>query len=161
LVFGLLCAPRARPSAGVAMSCPLYGQPMRANARVAGVPSGPFRCLGSSAAVWRVATNPVEICCNGIRVHAGVKEAHRARVQTRVRFQRRGLTGPIRARTREPEGVQGRVRFALDPGVRVQGRVRLALDPRARVQRRVRLAGFGPQSPSPRVGPIWQGIYLD
>ena len=33
----------------------------------------------------------------------GSKEAHRVRVQTRVRFQRRGFTSPIRARTRESE----------------------------------------------------------
>jgi hypothetical protein len=33
----------------------------------------------------------------------GAKEAHRVRVQTRVRFQRRGFRSPIRARTREPE----------------------------------------------------------
>jgi hypothetical protein len=70
--------------------------------------------------------------------------------------------------------VQGRVRFSLDPGVRVQGRARFALDPRVRVQGRVRFAldrgndskkesaiCFGPESPSPRTGPIWQGIYLD
>jgi hypothetical protein len=95
--------------------------------------------------------------CLVIRSFCGLdlKEAHMARVQARVRFQRCGLTGPIRARTRESEakGVsdlralgqresesnQGRVRLALDPGVRVQqGRVRLGAGPRARVQGRVR-----------------------
>jgi hypothetical protein len=105
----------------------------------------------------------VQLRCGTPDIRA--KEAHRVRVQTRVRFQRRGLTSPIRARTRESESkeesdllwtrepkskggsdllwtprvrVQGGVRFVLDTRVRVQGGVRLALDTRVRVQTRVR-----------------------
>ena len=69
------------------------------------------------------------------------KEAHRVRVQTRVRFQRRRFRSPIRARTPESESKE-EPDLPLDSGVRVQGRIRFA---------------FGLQSPSPRGGPICFG----
>jgi hypothetical protein len=77
--------------------------------------------------------------------HAHAKEAHKARVQTKARFQRRGPGGPIRARAPEPES-----------NPRTAGPDWLwTREPEP--SPRTGPIGFGPQSPSPRAGPIGFG----
>jgi hypothetical protein len=83
------------------------------------------------------------------------KEAHRVRVQTRVRFQRRGFRSPIWARTPEPESKEEPdFLWSREPESKEESD--LPLDSRVRVQGRVRFA-FGLQSPSPRESPICFG----
>jgi hypothetical protein len=62
------------------------------------------------------------------RPQATSRQTHRARVQTRARFQRRGPAGPIRAQAPEP-GSKGGSDWTRAPPerARVQGRDRLAL----------------------------------
>jgi hypothetical protein len=105
------------------------------------------------------------------------KEAHRVRVQTRVRFQRRGFRSPIQARTPESESKEEpdllwtreseskeESDLPLDSRVRVQGRVRFAFGLQSPSPRESPIC-FGPESPteseSKGASPIWQGVYLD
>ena len=65
------------------------------------------------------------------------KEAHRVRVQTRVRFQRRGFRSPIRARTPESES-KYESDFRWTPESESNEESDLPLDSRVRVQVRAR-----------------------
>ena len=75
------------------------------------------------------------------------KEAHRVRVQTRVRFQRRGFRSPIRARTSESESKEeSDLLWTRESESKEESN--LPLDSRARVQGRVRLLCLWTWSPS-------------
>jgi hypothetical protein len=90
-------------------------------------------------------------CRRALWMYNTGKEAHRVRVQTRVRFQRRGPRSPIGFGPRSPSPrkspigfgpksprVHLRARPGLDPRAHVHGRVRPGLGPRARVHLGVR-----------------------
>jgi hypothetical protein len=76
--------------------------PCRSEER-SGVGRGALGCGDNPrSAIGDADADDADAACGGRRGARG-KEAHRVRVQTRVRFQRRRFRSPIRARTREPE----------------------------------------------------------
>jgi hypothetical protein len=86
------------------------------------------------------------------------KEAHRVRVQTRVRFQRRGPTSPIGFGPKSPSPRKSPIGFGpKSPSPRKSP---ICFGPKSPSPRKSPI-GFGPRSPSPRKSPIWQAIYSD
>jgi hypothetical protein len=117
-------------------------------------PNGLSAIGGIGAPGWHLAWLGIPWPCTGYHC----KEAHRVRVQTRARFQRREFRSPIRARAPEPESKSEPdllAKFGLRSPSPSQSSICLwTLDSRVRVQVRARFS-FGLQSPSPSKSPIF------
>jgi hypothetical protein len=95
-------------------------------------------------------------CCCCSVLAARCKATHRVRVQTRVRFQRRGPTSPIGFGPKSPSPRESPIGFGpKSPSPRKSP---ICFGPKSPSPRKSPIC-FGPESPSPGKSPIWQAIY--